>query len=159
MNPAFDPTLDLTITRVIKAPRAAVWRAWSDPGSFAQWWVPAPAQCKVVVMELSPGGAFITQISENGSDFMPHLNGCFLAAAEMEHIVFTTCLVSGWRPAEEPFITAIIRFSDHPLGTEYVAHVMHKSNADRNTHEELGFYDGWGTVIEQLAKLVEKEAA
>lgn len=158
MNQTFNPTLDLVITRVIQAPRAAVWRAWSDPSSFAQWWVPAPAQCKVVAMELSPGGAFVTQISENGGDFMPHLNGCFLAVDAAERLVFTTCLVSGWRPAEEPFITAIIRFLDHPLGTEYVAHVMHKNNTDRNNHEEMGFYDGWGTVIEQLTNLVEQTA-
>lgn len=72
---------------------------------------------------------------------VPNLNGCFLAVDETERIVFTTCLLSGWRPAEEPFITAIIRFAEHPLGTEYVAHVMHKSNADRNNHAELGFYD------------------
>lgn len=158
MNQTFNPTLDLVITRVIKAPRAAVWRAWSDPNSFAQWWVPAPAQCKVVTMDLKPGGAFITQISENGGDFMPHLNGCFLAVDAAERLVFTTCLVSGWRPAEEPFITAIIRFLDHPLGTEYVAHVMHKNNTDRNNHEEMGFYDGWGTVIEQLTNFVEQTA-
>lgn len=156
MNQSFNPTLDLVITRVIKAARAAVWRAWSDPSNFAQWWVPAPAQCKVVAMELNPGGAFVTQISENGGDFMPHLNGCFLAVDAAERIVFTTCLARGWRPAEEPFITAIIRFLEHPLGTEYVAHVMHKSNADRNNHEEMGFYDGWGTVIEQLANLIEQ---
>ena len=158
MNQTFNPTLDLVITRVIKAPRAAVWRAWSDPNSFAQWWVPAPAQCKVVTMDLKPGGAFITQISENGGDFMPHLNGCFLAVDAAERLVFTTCLVSGWRPAEEPFITAIIRFLDHPLGTEYVANVMHKNNTDRNNHEEMGFYDGWGTVIEQLTNFVEQTA-
>ena len=47
---------------------------------------------------------------------------------------------------------------DHPLGTDYAAHVMHKSNADRNMHEEMGFHDGWGTVLAQLAKLVEKPA-
>jgi uncharacterized protein YndB with AHSA1/START domain len=32
---------------------------------------------------------------------------------------------------------------------------MHKSQADRDLHEELGFYDGWGTVTEQLARLAE----
>ena len=30
-------------------------------------------------MELRPGGSFVTQISENGGDFMPHLDACFLA--------------------------------------------------------------------------------
>lgn len=158
MNPSFNAALDLTITRVIKAPRAAVWRAWRDPACLAQWWVPAPTQCQVVALELKPGGAFVTRISENGGEFAPQINGCFLAVEEAERIVFTTCLVSGWRPAEEPFITAIIRFSDHPLGTEYVAHVMHKNNADRTSHTDMGFYDGWGTVIEQLANFVEQSS-
>jgi len=34
--------------------------------------------------------------------------------------------------------------------------VMHKNNADRTMHEEMGFFDGWGTVMGQLAKLVER---
>jgi len=151
-----NPDLDLTISRVIKAPRSLVWSAWADPSSFEQWWIPEPARCKVVDMELRPGGAFITQISENGGDFVPHLSGCFLAVDEGARIVFTNALVGGWRPAEQPFMTAIITLQDHPEGTDYVAHVMHKSNADRNMHEEMGFYDGWGTVMGQLARLVEQ---
>lgn len=153
-----NPELDLTISRVIKAPRSVVWDAWTDPASFEQWWVPAPARCKVVEMDLRPGGAFVTHISENGGDFAPHLGACFLAIDELERIVFTNALVGGWRPAEQPFMTAIITLEDHPLGTHYVAHAMHKNNADRNMHEELGFYDGWGTVAAQLATLVEQRA-
>lgn len=156
MNRFPNPKLDLTISRIIKAPRAAVWSAWTEPSSFEQWWVPAPARCRVAEMELSPGGAFVTEISENGGDFMPHISGCFLAVDAMERIVFTNALVGGWRPAEQPFVTAIITMKDHPEGTEYAAHAMHKDNADRNMHEELGFFDGWGTVIEQLARLAER---
>ena len=153
-----NPELDLTLTRVIKAPRQAVWSAWTDPSSFAQWWVPAPATCRVVAMDLQPGGAFETQISEDGGAFTPHLSACFLAVDEGERIVFTNALVGGWRPAEQPFMTAIITLRDHPQGTEYVAHVMHRNGADRDTHEAMGFHDGWGTVAEQLAALVEQRA-
>ena len=32
---------------------------------------------------------------------------------------------------------------------------MHSNTADRNTHEQMGFYDGWGTVTRQLAELTE----
>ena len=148
--------LDLTISRVIKAPRSAIWSAWTDRASFEQWWVPAPARCKVLEMDLRPGGALVTQISENGGAFAPHLSGCFLAIDHLERIVFTNALVGGWRPAEHPFMTAIITLEEHPLGTDYVAHVMHKSNADRNMHAEMGFYDGWGTVADQLAALAER---
>jgi uncharacterized protein YndB with AHSA1/START domain len=158
MTQVANPALDLTISRVIKAPRSAVWNAWADPRSFEQWWVPAPARAKVLEMDLRPGGALVTEISEDGGDFVPHMRACFLAVDDRERIVFTTCLVGGWRPAEEPFITAIITLRDHPEGTQYDAYVMHKNSADQKMHEELGFYDGWGTVIEQLAKLVERPA-
>jgi uncharacterized protein YndB with AHSA1/START domain len=153
-----NPDLDLTISRVIKAPRSVVWSAWTDPASFEQWWIPAPAKCKVLEMELRPGGSFVTQISENGGDFMPHLSACFLAIDDAERIVFTNSLVGGWRPAEQSFMTAIITLQDHPMGTDYAAHVMHKSNADRNMHEEMGFYDGWGTCLAQLATFAEQAA-
>ena len=155
MTQQVNPDLDLTISRIIKAPRSAVWNAWTDPVSFAKWWIPAPTICKVLAMDLRPGGAFETRMSEDGGDFVPNLSGCFLAVEHLERIVFTNCLLDGWRPAEKAFITAIITLKDHPSGTDYSAHVMHKSNADRTMHEKLGFQDGWGTVIEQLARLVE----
>lgn len=152
-----NPDLDLTMSRIIKAPRSAVWRAWTDRTRFEQWWVPAPARCKVVDMDLQPGGGFVTRISEDGGEFVPHLNACFLAVDDRSRIVFTDTLIAGWRPAENAFMTAIITLSDHPAGTHYAAHVMHRNRADRNMHEEMGFHDGWGTVAEQLARLVERE--
>jgi uncharacterized protein YndB with AHSA1/START domain len=112
-------------------------------------------------MDLRPGGGFLTQMSENGTDFTPHMNACFLAVDDLERIVFSNALVGGWRPAEQHYptaMTAIITLRDHPAGTDYVAHVMHKNDADRDTHKEMGFYDDWGTVAEQLAKLVERRS-
>ena len=153
-----NPNLDLTLSRVIKAPRPVIWSAWTDRARFERWWVPTPARCKVLAMELRPGGAFETQISEDGGDFVPHLRACFLDIVECERIVFTDALLGGWRPADHPFMTAIITLREHPEGTEYVAHVMHKNNADRTMHETMGFFDGWGTVAEQLANLVEQRA-
>jgi len=151
-----NPELDLTITRVIRAPRQAIWRAWTDPAQLAQWWIPAPARCQVQALDIRPGGAFETLYSEDGVDFGPHVSGCFLDVLEGERLVFTDTLLAGWRPAEAPFMTAVITLRDHAEGTEYAAHVMHRSQADRDTHEEMGFFDGWGTVIEQLAALVER---
>jgi hypothetical protein len=49
---------------------------------------------------------------------------------------------------------------DHRLArsssrTNYIAPVMHKNHDDCASHERLGFYDGWGTMIEQLSHRVE----
>ena len=150
-----DPERDLEISRTIKAPRSAVWDAWTQPEQFAKWWIPAPALCRVAEMDLRPGGALTTLISEDGAEFGPHLRACYLEIEAGRRIVFTNALVGGWRPAEQPFITAVITLDDHDLGTAYRAVVMHKDPETRNTHQELGFYDGWGTVAGQLAALVE----
>jgi uncharacterized protein YndB with AHSA1/START domain len=147
--------LDLETSRVIKAPRSRVWNAWTDPERLAQWWIPRPAICRVVSLDLRPGGAFVTEMTENGGPFGPHLSACFLDVAHQERIVYTNALTGGWRPAANGFVTAVITLTDHPDGTEYRALAMHKNRADRDKHEELGFHEGWGTVVEQLADLVE----
>ena len=56
MTPVLDPTRDLSLTRLIRAPRRLVWKAWTDPDSFARWWVPHPAEARVDAMELERGG-------------------------------------------------------------------------------------------------------
>ena len=150
-----DPQRDLEITRIIRAPRSAIWTAWSNPEQFAKWWIPAPALCRVVELDLRPGGAMITEMSEDGGAFGPHMNACYLAVEAERRIVFTNALTGGWRPAENPFMTAEITLADHDEGTAYRALVMHKSPEQRAWHEEMGFFDGWGGVTEQLAALVE----
>jgi uncharacterized protein YndB with AHSA1/START domain len=153
---SFDPKTDLEITRLIKAPRNVVWQAWTRPEQFAQWWIPAPALCRVVAMDVRPGGALLTEMSEDGSAFGPHMDACYLAVEEGRRIVLTNALSGGWRPAASPFMTAVITLDDHDQGTAYRAHVLHKDAETRAWHEEMGFFDGWGTVAAQLARLVER---
>ncbi|WP_206185309.1 SRPBCC domain-containing protein [Sphingosinicella sp. CPCC 101087] len=96
-------------------------------------------------------------MSENGRPFVPHLSACFLDVIHEERIVYTNALTGGWRPAANGFVTAIITLADHPDGTAYRAQALHKSRADREKHEALGFHEGWGTVVAQLANLLEIE--
>ena len=119
MNLDLDPNLDLDLERIIRAPRAAVWDAWTDPASLAVWWLPAPTRCRVERLHTVPGGAFVTSMSDDGVAFVPHLDACFLAVEEAERIVFTNAVDSRWRPAlpEPVSMTAQITMRDHPDGT------------------------------------------
>ena len=153
---SMDPERDLEITRIIKAPRQAIWDAWTNPASFEKWWIPAPALCRVIEMDVRPGGAMITEMNEDGTGFIPHMNACYLAIEPGRKIVFTNALTGGFRPAEQAFMTAVITLDEHDEGTAYRAVCMHKSAQDRGMHVEAGFYDGWGTVAQQLAELVER---
>lgn len=152
-----NPDLDLTLRRVIRAPRAAVWSAWTDPSRFEKWWLPAPALCRVDRLEVRPGGALVTRMSDDGVAYVPHLDAAFLVVDELERIVFTNAIDSGWRPALPAPVpmTAEITLADHPDGTDYRVVVRHGDPAARARHEELGFFDGWGTVTTQLADAVQ----
>jgi uncharacterized protein YndB with AHSA1/START domain len=149
--------LDLGIERIIRAPRKAVWDAWTDPAHLAQWWVPAPARCRVERLEVCPGGGFITWISDASGTFVPHLDACFLKVEEFERIVFTNAVNSGWRPVNPNPVamTAEVILLDHPEGTDYRIVVRHGDPAAKSRHVELGFAEGWGGVTDQLAHLVE----
>ena len=152
-----DPTLDLQLDRVIRAPRERIWRAWTDPSELARWWLPAPTRCRVDRLEVVAGGAFVTAMSDDGVSFGPHLDACFLVVDPGERIVFTNALDSRWRPAAPSPVamTAEITLLDHPHGTDYRVRVRHADERSRMHHQTLGFVDGWGTVTAQLAAITE----
>jgi uncharacterized protein YndB with AHSA1/START domain len=52
--------------------------------------------------------------------------------------------------------TAVVTFADAGNGkTAYKAVAMHRNEADKATHETMGFQDGWGTVAKQLEEFAQ----
>jgi uncharacterized protein YndB with AHSA1/START domain len=141
---------DLIITRVLRAPRTALWRAWSEPDLLKEWWCPKPWTTEVSAFDLQPGGAFHTLMRgpDGGVSDNP---GCFLDVVPHSRIVFTSMLMAGWRP-NKPWLgmTAIITMEDEGTGSRYTARVMHPDDEAREQHEKLGFFDGWSSAITQL---------
>ena len=78
-------------------------------------------------------------------------HGVYLEVIEGRRLVFTDAYSEGWKPAPDPFMTAILDLSDaEGGGTTYTATARHRSAETRKVHEEMGFFDGWGTVATQL---------
>lgn len=148
---------ELNISRFINAPPSLIWDALTTPEHLAKWWIPAPIECQVVKLDVRPGGAFETRMREGVGEFQPHVEGCFLEVLPEARLVWTTVLTAGWKPAE-PWLalTAIVELEAKGRGTQYSSRVLHKNAADSGKHEEMGFHDGWGTVIEQLAAFTER---
>lgn len=80
--------------------------------------------------------------------------GSVLELVENERIVFTDALEAGYRPARNPFFTAILTLEEQDGGTRYTARALHKDDADREKHEQMGFHEGWGKCVDQLTALV-----
>src|SRR5690606_16560001 len=114
-------------------------------------------ECQVVKLDMRPGGGFVTRMREGAGEFQPHVEACFLDIVPAARLIFTTVMTEGWRPVE-PWLalTAIITFEADANGTHYSARVLHKSVEDSRKHENMGFHEGWGTTIAQLARYVEQ---
>ena len=46
------------INRVVDAPRALVWKAWTDADALVQWWSPKGFKSRFAKVDLRPGGLF-----------------------------------------------------------------------------------------------------
>jgi uncharacterized protein YndB with AHSA1/START domain len=145
----YDPETDLVLTRDLSAPRHLIWRCWTDPAHLPHWFIPRPHRVTACTIDLRVGGAFDTTFDVDGN--VMDNRGVWLEVVPEERLVFTDASTTGWKPAPEPFMTAIVSFADLGGGrTRYVAVARHRSAETRKTHEEMGFHDGWGTVAGQL---------
>lgn len=149
-DPTGTPPQDLVISRLLRAPRAALWKAWSDPERLTAWWCPKPWTTQVLAFDLRPGGAFHTLMQGPGGEQSDN-PGSFVEVVPQARIVITSMLLADWRPATPwmPF-TALITMADEGEGTRYTANVMHPDTATRDRHEAMGFFEGWNLCIDQL---------
>ena len=49
---------ELLLTRTLDAPRALVFRAWTEPEHLARWWGPQGFTTPSCTMDVRPGGAW-----------------------------------------------------------------------------------------------------
>lgn len=156
-TPATTSTSDreLVLTRVIDAPRAKVFKAWTDPELLKQWFAPRPYTTPVAELDVRPGGANLVVMRDPEGKDHPN-RGVYLEVVENERLVFTDAYTRAWEPSEKPFMTVILSFEDEGGKTRYTARARHWTVADRETHEKMGFDQGWGLCTDQLAALVAK---
>ncbi|HVI91499.1 MAG TPA: SRPBCC domain-containing protein [Dongiaceae bacterium] len=102
-NITIDPKLDLVLDRLVPAPRAKLWRGWTEPALIKQWFAPLPWTITEAAIEPRAGGAFsFTMRSPEGQSF-PNA-GLLLEVVPQQKIVFTDTLVAGYRPSPPPLL-------------------------------------------------------
>lgn len=154
---SLDPKRDLTIERAIDAPPHLIWQAWTKPEHLKQWFTPRPwktAECEV---DLKPGGIFRVVMQSQEGELYPNLDACYLEIVENERLVWTMGLEPGYRPAtqkspDSPFFTCIVSIKPKGKGSLYSIVAMHRDEENCKQHDAMGFYEGWGTVVDQLAE-------
>ncbi|WP_207481549.1 SRPBCC family protein [Arenibaculum pallidiluteum] len=149
IDPSFPAERELVLTRLIDAPRANVYRAWTDPGVVTRWFTPPPWKTVHAEMDVRPGGSSLVVMQGPNGEEIPN-RGVYLEVVPGERLVITDAYVRAWEPAEKPFMTAILTFADEDGKTRYTARARHWTAEDRRRHEEMGFHEGWGIATDQL---------
>lgn len=155
MTAMIETDRDLVLTRLIDAPRAKLYEAWTKPEVMKQWFAPLPYTTPFVETDVRPGGS--NKITMRGPDGVDLPNrGVYLEVVPNERLVFTDAYTEAWVPSEKPFMTVILTFVEEAGKTRYTARVRHWTVEDREAHEKMGFHQGWGQCADQLEALVTK---
>lgn len=142
----------LVLDRLIDAPRAKLYRCWTEPKLLEQWFCPKPWRVSVQKMDVRGGGdSELTMHGPNG-ETMPH-PGVYLEVVPNEKIVFTDAFTRAWEPSAKPFFVCAVTFRDEGGQTRYHASAVHWTVEDCKAHEEMGFHVGWGIATDQLTEL------
>lgn len=130
-------------------PAPPVWECWTQPQHIPHFFVPRPHKVTSCDIGLRVGGRFNTTFDVDGT--IMENKGVWLELVKDEKLVFTDTYTEDWKPKPDPFMTAILLLADTADGrTEYTAIARHRTSETAEQHKQMGFYEGWGTVVDQL---------
>ncbi len=141
-------TLDLTMTRRIPAPPAAVFAAWTEPGQVRQWWGPYGMTTPVCELDLRPGGTFRTLMRDAaGAEYPSEV--VFDAITPPARLVVRVPAGKGG-PLAGAVATIAFEEEEGACTTRLGVRWTHGSAASREAHERMGFVKGWGETLDRL---------
>jgi uncharacterized protein YndB with AHSA1/START domain len=143
--------LDLVLTRVLEAPRALVFKVWSEPEHLVRWWGPTGFTLPSCKIEFHPGGAFrCLMLSPEGSEHRMH--GVYREIVAPEKISFSwTWVDAEGQPGPETLVTVTLEEAgkDGAQTKLTLHHAVFESITARDAHN-----GGWTQCLERLGAYV-----
>lgn len=146
-NPAGKPEFELSVSRVLDAPRGLVFRAWSSPEHLVRWWGPKNFTTPQADTDFRRCGRWSATIrSPEGADYPSR--GVYAEIAEPERLVFSFAWTEDGERETDTLVT--VTFKEAGSGTRLTFHqAFFDTEETRDSHEE-----GWGECMDRLAGYV-----
>jgi uncharacterized protein YndB with AHSA1/START domain len=140
-----EPEPGLTITRVFEAPRERVWREWTEPERFADWFGGPKSEVPLssVSMDVRVGGTWrATMLAARGEI---QWKGEYLEVIPPERLVLTF----SDQPGEDPYELVTVVLTDLGDGrTEML--MQQRGRMSREQYERAG--EGWSGFFDRMAE-------
>ena len=144
---AAKPQHELSVSRVLDAPRSLVFKVWSSPEHLMRWWGPknfTPPQVDTYFRRCGRWSATIR--SPEGADFPAH--GVYAEINEPERLVLSFCWDEDGERGNDTLITVTLK--EAGSGTRLTFHqAFFDTRETRDSHEE-----GWGECMDRLVDYV-----
>ena len=141
---------EVTITRIFNAPRAVVFRAWTDPVQLAQWWGPKGFTNPVCEIDPRIGGALRIHMRGPDGSIYP-MKGEFREIVPPERLAFTNiALDEAGNAILEGFTT--VTFADD--GGKTTMTFRARAVVDKAAAYLQGMEMGWTQSIDKLQVLL-----
>ena len=144
---------ELVLTRTFDAPRALVFKAWTDPRHLARWWSPKGFTNPVCEVDARPGGAiFILMRAPNGTE-LP-MKGVIHEIIEPERLVMTTSALEDADSNPQLEVLNTVTFVERDGKTTLTLRaVVVKAGPDADA-ALAGMAEGWSQSLDKLADLL-----
>ena len=139
----------LTIEKTFNAPIKLIWDAWTQPEHILKWWAPNGMDIKVIEHEFKVGGKW--------KYAMPMPDGtAFISEGTYKEIIAPEKIVTSadFKPMTEGVELQTLFEADGDK-TKLIFSVIHATPEYCKQQEEMGFYNGWGSAMDRLKKLLE----
>ena len=143
---------EITITRVFNAPRALVFKAWTDARELAQWWGPKGFTNPVCELDVRAGGAIRIHMRSPDGSVYP-MKGEFREIVPPERLVFTNIAVDA---ADKPIIEGLttVTFIERGGKTTMTLQTRGRAVVDYAVGYLQGMEMGWSGSIDKLEILL-----
>jgi uncharacterized protein YndB with AHSA1/START domain len=135
----------ITITRVFEAPREQVWKEWTEPERFADWYGGSEGEVPVstVTMDVREGGSWRATMFHSGREIQ--WKGEYQEVVEPERLVFT---VSD-QPGDDVYELVTVVLNDLGDGrTEML--FKQRGHMTPEQYERAG--QGWSGFFDRMAE-------
>ena len=135
----------LTITRVFDAPRERVWREWTEPERFADWYGGTEAEIPIasVSMDVREGGDWKATMFFGPGRHEIRWKGTYREVVEPERLVFTVTD----RPGDDAYEVVTVILNDLGDGrTEML--FEQRGHMTAGQYERTG--QGWATFFDRM---------
>jgi uncharacterized protein YndB with AHSA1/START domain len=147
----------LTLSRLVRAPRALVWQAWTDPAHLARWWGPKDFTNPRCQFEARVGGALHMDMTAPSGTVHP-MNGVVWELVPQERLVFTAVALDEAGAAMFENMNTVT-FEDREGGTLVTLEVAVVAIHDPRAHDHLpGMNEGWSQSLDRMVALAENPA-